>query len=86
MWSLEVSQCRGVPHLERIRIPSLVVQSMADTGVFPSDAQIIHDNLAADDKRLEFIPGDHYLENPGNSRDLVADLAADWLRERVPEQ
>lgn len=85
MWSLEVSQCRGVPHLEHIRIPSLVVQSMADTGVFPIDAQIIHDNLAADDKRLEFIPGDHYLENPGNSRDLVADLAADWLRERVPE-
>lgn len=82
MWSLETSQCRGIPHLERIKIPSLVVQSMADTGVFPVDARVIHDNLAAEDKRLEFIPGDHYLQNPGNAREGVADLVASWLEER----
>ena len=48
MWSLETSQCRGAPHLERITVPSLVVQSLADRGVFPSDAHAIHDALAAD--------------------------------------
>ena len=48
MWSLETSQCRGAPHLGRITVPSLVVQSLADRGVFPSDAHAIHDALAAD--------------------------------------
>ena len=56
MWSLETSQCRGAPHLERITVPSLVVQSLADRGVFPSDAHAIHDALAADDKTLELRP------------------------------
>ena len=82
MWSLEYSQCRAIPHLERITVPSLVVQSMADTGVFPVDARTIHDNLAADDKTLEFIAGDHYLLTPDDARDVVADLVAGWLTAR----
>jgi pimeloyl-ACP methyl ester carboxylesterase len=82
MWSLEHSQCRGIPHLERIKVPSLVVQSMADAGVFPVDAHIIHDNLAAEDKTLEFIAGDHYLQTPDDARDVVADLVAGWLQAR----
>jgi hypothetical protein len=82
MWSLEHSQCRAIPHLERITVPSLVVQSMADSGVFPVDARIIHDNLAAKDKTLEFIAGDHYLLKPESARDGVADLVAGWLRDR----
>jgi pimeloyl-ACP methyl ester carboxylesterase len=82
MWSLEHSQCRGIPHLERINVPSLVVQSMADAGVFPVDAHIIHDNLAAEDKTLEFIAGDHYLQTPDDARDVVADLVAGWLQAR----
>jgi hypothetical protein len=82
MWSLEHSQCRAIPHLERIVLPSLVVQSMADAGVFPVDAQTIYDNLAAEDKTLEFIPGDHYLQKPENARDDVADLVAGWLQDR----
>jgi pimeloyl-ACP methyl ester carboxylesterase len=82
MWSLEYSQCRGIPHLERINVPSLVVQSMADAGVFPVDAHIIHDNLATEDKTLEFIAGDHYLQTPDDARDVVADLVAGWLQAR----
>ncbi len=78
MWSLEESQCRGAPHLARIDVPALVVQSMADTGVFPSDARAIHDALGSRDKTLEFIAGDHYLEDPG-ARDVVADLIAAWV-------
>lgn len=82
MWSLEYSQCRAIPHFERIRLPSLVVQSLADTGVFPVDAHTIHDHLAAEDKTLEFIAGDHYLLKPEGAREVVADLVVGWLHER----
>jgi len=77
MWSLAESQCQGAPHLARITVPSLVVQSLADRGVFPSDAQAIHDALAAEDKTLELVPGEHYFETGG--RDEVADLVAAWI-------
>ena len=81
MWSLSDSHCSGAPHLNRITQPALVVQSLGDTGVFPSDAKAIYDALGAADKRLEMITGDHYLENPANARDDVADLIVGWLRE-----
>lgn len=79
MWSLEYSQCRAVPHLKRITVPSLVVQSMEDTGVFPVDAHTIHDSLASPDKTLEFVAGDHYLQKPSDARHQVADLVAGWI-------
>ncbi|NJN51992.1 MAG: hypothetical protein HC809_09685 [Gammaproteobacteria bacterium] len=82
MWSLEYSQCRGAPHLARIKVPSLVIQSMADTGVFPSDAKGIHQALGAKDKTLEFVTGDHYLETPSTARDTVADMIAAWVAAR----
>lgn len=81
MWSLEASQCQGAPHLARITVPSLVVQSLADRGVFPSDAHAIHDALAAEDKGLELVPGEHYFETGG--RDEVADLLAAWIQART---
>ena len=73
------SQCRGAPHLRRIATPSLVVQSLGDTGVFPSDARAIHDALGARDKRLELVTGDHYLESPPTARREVADSIAAWV-------
>jgi alpha-beta hydrolase superfamily lysophospholipase len=79
MWSLSDSHCSGTPHLSRIALPALVVQSTGDTGVFPSDARAIYDALGADDKRLEMITGDHYLETPPTARDDAADLIAGWL-------
>jgi pimeloyl-ACP methyl ester carboxylesterase len=81
MWSLRTSQCTGAAHLGRITVPSLVVQSLADRGVFPSDAHAIHDALAADDKRLELVPGEHYFETGGV--DDVADLLTDWIGARA---
>ena len=81
MWSLQTSQCRGAPHLGRITVPSLVVQSLADRGVFPSDARAIHDALAAPDKTLELLPGEHYFEDTGPA--AVADLVTDWIRSRA---
>jgi pimeloyl-ACP methyl ester carboxylesterase len=81
MWSLRTSHCQGAPHLARITVPSLVVQSLADRGVFPSDAHAIHDALAAPDKTLELVPGEHYFETGG--RDEVADLIAAWIGART---
>ncbi|MCP3936206.1 MAG: alpha/beta hydrolase [Actinomycetia bacterium] len=79
MWSLRESHCRGEPHLRRIDVPSLVVQSTSDTGVFPSDAHAIHDALGSHDKSLEFMAGDHYLTEPDGARDEVADRISGWL-------
>jgi hypothetical protein len=81
MWSLRTSQCTGGPHLARIEVPSLVVQSLADRGVYPSDAHAIHDALAAEDLTLELVPGEHYFETGG--RDDVADLITAWIEART---
>ena len=83
MWSLRTAQCQAEQHLPRIAVPSLVVQSMADTGVFPSDARAIHAGLGSDDKSLVFTAGDHYLTEPAAARDEVADLIADWTTSRA---
>lgn len=80
MWSLEASQCRSATHLGRVTVPSLVVQSTADRGVFPSDARAIHDALDAADKDLTFLPGEHYFEDVGRTE--VADLLAAWIADR----
>lgn len=81
MWSLEDSECRGEPHLARITAPSLLVQSLGDTGIFPSDARAIHDALGAEDKELHLVPGDHYFTTGG--REETADLLAGWLAART---
>lgn len=83
MWSLEHSPCRAAPHLAKVRLPSLVVQGLADTGVFPSDARAIADGLAADDVTLELIAGDHYFLQPDGARDDVADLLTAWVQQRA---
>jgi len=82
MWSLQDSHCSGAAHLSRIKQPALVVQSTADTGVFPSDAKGIYDALGGSDKKLEMIPGDHYLENPADARDTTADMITDWIHSK----
>ena len=80
MWSLDDAQCNGAQHLPRVTVPSLVVQSLADRGVYPSDARAICDALGATDKRIELLPGEHYFEDGG--RDDAADLIVGWLQDR----
>jgi pimeloyl-ACP methyl ester carboxylesterase len=82
MWSLETSNCQGGPQLARITVPALVVQSMADMGVFPSDARAIHAALAAPDKTLELIPGAHYFEDVEANREGMIDLVSGWIEAR----
>ena len=79
MWSLETSKCKGADQLAKFRLPSMVVQGLADTGVFPSDAQKIFDNLGSADKELHMITGAHYFEDSRKVRDDMADLIRDWV-------
>jgi hypothetical protein len=82
LWSRRDSPCGGPPHLGRISVPALVVQSTEDVGVFPSDARTIFEALRTDDKQLRWIPGDHYLESPPDIRAETADLIATWITDR----
>jgi pimeloyl-ACP methyl ester carboxylesterase len=82
MWSLSDSQCRAEPHLATITQPALVVQSSADQGCYLSDARAIYDALASEDKVMEVVKGDHYLQTPPGAADTVADLIATWVDSR----
>lgn len=82
MWSLETSLCQGEPHLAKIAAPALVIQSLADTGVFPSDARKIFGFLGSADKTLEMVKGGHYFEDSHEERAAVADLMAGWIEAR----
>ncbi len=83
MWSLETSHCRGAEQLARLTLPALVVQSLADTGVFPSDARAVFDATAASDKTLRMVRGAHYFEDAPEHRTAVAELMVGWIRERL---
>ena len=81
MWSLRVAQTRAEPHLAHITCPALVINADADTGVFPSDAQLIYDALAGTDKAQFSIETDHYFTTPG-ARSKQADTIARWITKR----
>jgi hypothetical protein len=83
MWSLETSKCQGAAHLAKFKQPSLVVQSLGDMGVFPSDARKIFSAIGALDKTLEFLPGGHYFEDSTTHRHNAADLMTAWIRARA---
>jgi hypothetical protein len=82
MWSLETSKCSGEEQLAKLALPALVVQSLGDMGVFPSDARLIFDAIASKDKQLELIPGAHYFEDSETHREAAADLMAAWIEKR----
>ena len=83
IWSLTESWCQADMHLLRVTVPSLVIQSDGDMGIFTSDAKTIYEGLGASDKYLEVIPGDHYLQKPDGARDKVADMIGSWLSHRI---
>jgi pimeloyl-ACP methyl ester carboxylesterase len=83
MWSLQTSQCQGAPQLAKLSVPALVVQSMGDMGVFPSDAHKIFESIAAKNKTLEFLPGAHYFEDAEENRVRAVDLMAGWIAARA---
>jgi pimeloyl-ACP methyl ester carboxylesterase len=81
MWSLRFAQTGAEPHLARIDCPALVINAEQDTGVYPSDAQRIHDALASTDKAIRSIDTDHYFTTPG-ARSEQADTIAKWIAKR----
>jgi hypothetical protein len=83
MWSLRRSQCRGAPHLARVSVPALVLQSTADVAVFPSDAEALFSALGSADKELQWMSGDHYLLAPEGAREEAADRVSAWLGQRT---
>ena len=83
MWSLNESWRKTDIHLPRITVPSLVIQSDGDTCVYPSHANNIYELLGANDKQLEMISGDHYLQDPHDARDNAADMIDGWLSQRI---
>jgi pimeloyl-ACP methyl ester carboxylesterase len=83
MWSLETSRCKGPEQLARIDIPALVVQSLADTGVFPAEPKAIFAAVASPDKQLELVPGAHYFEDSEPNREAMVDLIAAWTKARL---
>lgn len=82
LWSMDHSVCRAEQHLPNVAVPSLVIQTTHDVGVFPSDAQAIHDALGASDRQMLFRAGSHFLDSPTSARDDVATLMVEWLRSR----
>ena len=83
MWSLRTSQCTAAPHLARITVAALVVHATADACVYESDARTLYDAIAAQDKTLEFIKADHYLQEPDGARVRAADLITAWTTGHV---
>jgi hypothetical protein len=81
MWSLRHAQTRAEPHLALIDCPALVINADQDTGVYPSDAQRIHDALGSADKTRLSIDTDHYFTTPG-ARSEQADTIAKWIAKR----
>ena len=79
MWSLAESRCRAEPHLAKVTVPALVLQSTGDQGCFPRDAATIHAALGSDDKQLELMAGDHYLLDPPDGREAAAARLAEWV-------
>lgn len=82
MWSLTDSDCRGEKHFGRLDLPTLLIQPDADSGVFPSDAEAIFAAIAATDKQMLTLPGDHYFQQPDGARDDVADAIVAWVADR----
>jgi pimeloyl-ACP methyl ester carboxylesterase len=82
MWSLEDSGCSAARHFPNIVVPSLLVQSTGDTGIFPSDAQAMFDLIGATDKTMHMVAGDHYFQYEGD-RGAIADLLVEWVKEKT---
>ncbi|MEA2874993.1 MAG: hypothetical protein QOF14_189 [Hyphomicrobiales bacterium] len=83
MWSLETSKCQGPEQLAKFAIPSLVIQSRADQGVFLSDAAKMFEAVGSKDKTIELIPGSHYLEDGPDHRHRAASIIAEWVKGRI---
>ena len=80
MWSLEDSPSRFDILADSITIPTLVLQSLGDMGVFPSYAHWIFDRCGSKSKELIFIEGEHFFEDSEANLETCADVMVEWVR------
>jgi hypothetical protein len=89
-WSGHASQANLTQNLQRVRIPTLIVNAHGDSDIFPADAQAIFDAAAATDKQFVSLEAaGHYLNAlPGSvgpdPRERLIDVLVPWLRARMP--
>ena len=92
-WSGLASNAALERTLPGVTVPTLVINALADTDIYPSEARRAFAASAARDKKLEELSGaDHYLRavgataaTAGDPRQRVAsDVIVPWLRERWP--
>ena len=80
MWSLQDSQSRFELQAASFSLPTLVVQTTADIGVFPSLAKKIFDLVGSKNKEFKMIPGAHFFEDGQENLEHAADLISDWTK------
>ncbi|KAH8683832.1 Alpha/Beta hydrolase protein [Ilyonectria robusta] len=82
MWSLSESKTKLEVYAGAFRVPTLVVQCLHDTGVYPSDARDIFDMVVSEDKELKFVSGSHFFEKVEDLKVAVA-LMTEWVQKRT---
>ena len=80
MWSLQESKIGFNLIATDFTLPTLVVQSTGDVGVFPSVAKSIFNMVGSKDKEFHLVPGEHFFEDGQDNLEAVSDLIADWTR------
>ncbi|KAK5312454.1 hypothetical protein LTR93_011325 [Exophiala xenobiotica] len=82
MWSLQESKSKFEDSAADLQVPTLVIQSTADAGVYPSDALEIFDQISATDKEIRMIPGGHYFQSEAELRGAVEAILT-WMESRI---
>jgi pimeloyl-ACP methyl ester carboxylesterase len=87
-WSGLSSNADVVKNAAKVTVPSIVVHYSGDNAIFPSDARAAFEALAASDKEIHGVPGDHYGFGVGTQERTGAPLAlariVEWLSVRFP--
>jgi carboxylesterase len=71
---------RARTSLPQVKVPTLVIHSLNDTFVVPSNAEIVLAMLGASDKRLLLVEGSNHLVTLDAARDTVLDAALAFVR------
>jgi pimeloyl-ACP methyl ester carboxylesterase len=79
----------AVGNLIHVSVPTLIVQGMADTSIYPRSAELIYNAAAATDKTLIFIEGATHSFTTAGGFDIdvpavTVQALTDWLRSRFP--
>jgi pimeloyl-ACP methyl ester carboxylesterase len=89
-WSGLSSKAILAQNLKRVTVPTIIVNALGDSDIFPPDAAGAFESAAASDKEFHELHGAaHYLNRvPGTTgpdpREQLVELLVPWLRARVP--